>query len=427
MYQKPKVFIASSGAAKNLAQALTGLLAENDIEGRPWFVDTFHVGENTLNALLKATQQSDFAAVILTQDDTVVQNKDDRGLLLDAPRDNCIFELGLFMGALRDDQDKGSRCFMVSSVQEKALPSDLKGYTYVPFQPPKDLKNYGQCEDAMRDVVTKLVKPIKTKGKFYRPVVPFMSVEELIQKESAEGYLSRDSEVIVHAEKPHETKYHYAKIILNNMKRGIKYHYFFGTEAKGAIEIINLIQAMSVVDLKIGEKWDRIDDNERKKILKDPEDQKKIRENLDIMKTRLRIHVLPYKVSEAFCIHNAGLDQIPEKCYLRWDEANFLEVADRSKAKIKYDASMVFHHRQNSFFGKTKFLDIDEINRRLHLRPLIKQKFPPPLSTHVEGICFGIKKHVQNEKHPRGNNHQRSSHRNTSLSRGGHALRLKSS
>lgn len=411
--QKPQVFIASSGAAKNLANHLQGALLENGIDAKKWSEDTFHVGGNTLKELLTAAKECDFAAVILTKDDTVVQVRADKSQLLNAPRDNCIFELGLFMGALGTDPE---RCFMVSSVQEEALPSDLKGYTYLPFQQPNNLNDWDQCKRAIQPVSFKLVDRIKTKGKFYRPAVPFMSVEELIEKESAEGYLSRDSEVIVHAEKPHETKYHYAKIILNNMKRGIKYHYFFGHEPKGAIEIINLIQAMSVVDLKIGEQWDRIDDGDRKRILKDHENLKKIKVNLETMKTRLRIHVLPYKVSEAFCIHNAGLDQIPEKCYLRWDDSNFLEVADRNTARIKYDASMVFHHKQNSFFGKTKFLNIEEINRRLHLRVLIRQKFPLPLSTYVEGICFGVKKQVvHNPKPPRGNNIRRHGQKSTNV------------
>ena len=409
--QKPQIFIASSGAAKNLANLLQGALLNNGIDAKKWCEDTFHAGGNTLKELLTAAKECDFAVVILTKDDTVVQIKADKTQLLNAPRDNCIFELGLFMGALGTDPE---RCFMVSSVQEEALPSDLKGYTYISLQQPNNLNDWPQCKKAIAPVSFQLVDAIKTKGKFYRPAVPYMSVEELIEKESAEGYLSRDSEVIVHSEKPYETKYHYAKIILNNMNRGIKYHYFFGHEAKGAIEIINLIQAMSVVDLKIGEQWDTIDDGERRKILRDTENQKTIKNNLGIMKDRLRIHVLPYKVSEAFCIHNAGLDQIPEKCYLRWDDLNFLEVADRTKARIKYDASMVFHHKQNSFFGKTKFLNIEEINRRLHLRALIRQKFPSPLSSYVEGICFGVKKATHTAKQTRVSSNQRLGHKSTS-------------
>ena len=49
-----------------------------------------------IESLEQVLRTVDFAALVLSPDDTVVS----RGTTTDAPRDNIIFELGLFMGVL---------------------------------------------------------------------------------------------------------------------------------------------------------------------------------------------------------------------------------------------------------------------------------------------------------------------------------------
>lgn len=57
---------------------------------------------------------------MLTPDDLVRY----RGKKVNAPRDNVIFELGLFMGAIGRD-----RTYLLTSSKEMKIPSDLDGIT----------------------------------------------------------------------------------------------------------------------------------------------------------------------------------------------------------------------------------------------------------------------------------------------------------
>ena len=75
----------------------------------------------TLETLVKAKRQYDFAILVLTPDD--LANK--KGAQLFLPRDNVVFELGLFMGALGKD-----RTFILLKKKEQiGLRSDLAGIT----------------------------------------------------------------------------------------------------------------------------------------------------------------------------------------------------------------------------------------------------------------------------------------------------------
>ncbi len=71
--------------------------------------------------------RADFAALILAGDDRVIS----RDVTSDAPRDNVIFELGLFMGALGR-----SRTFLIHprGVNLK-IPTDLIGITPLVYEP----------------------------------------------------------------------------------------------------------------------------------------------------------------------------------------------------------------------------------------------------------------------------------------------------
>ncbi len=74
---------------------------------------------------MNALDRFDFAVLVLTPDDTVVSRASEHL----APRDNLLFELGLFMGRLGR-----SRTFVVceNSTRMK-LPSDLAGVTVARF------------------------------------------------------------------------------------------------------------------------------------------------------------------------------------------------------------------------------------------------------------------------------------------------------
>jgi hypothetical protein len=91
----------------------------------------FGLGEYTLEALIKKTREHDFAVMILTRDD--LGNK--KGKTTFIPRDNVVFELGLFMGVL------GKRSTFIVHDKRIAMPSDLDGITRCDFLDIDDLKN----------------------------------------------------------------------------------------------------------------------------------------------------------------------------------------------------------------------------------------------------------------------------------------------
>src|SRR5262249_22204949 len=91
----PSLFIGSSSEGLPAAHALQAEL-EQVCEPRVWSQGVFGPTGTTIGSLLEMTQSSDFAALVLTPDDSVVT----RGADVTVARDNVVFELGLFLGTL---------------------------------------------------------------------------------------------------------------------------------------------------------------------------------------------------------------------------------------------------------------------------------------------------------------------------------------
>jgi predicted nucleotide-binding protein len=93
---KPRMFLGSSGQQTKLLGAITrGLADVADVE--PW-TTTFNPGRSTLERLVELSQEVDFAAFVFAQDDWTTSNAGQSGQA--SPRDNVVFEAGLFGGAL---------------------------------------------------------------------------------------------------------------------------------------------------------------------------------------------------------------------------------------------------------------------------------------------------------------------------------------
>lgn len=121
---KPRIFLGSSGKQAPLLDELTqGLSDVADVE--PWTV-TFNPGTTTLGRLVELTREVDFAAFIFAQDDwTSVGDPTTDGQA--SPRDNVVFEAGLFGGVIGMD-----RTFILHANGAK-LPTDLLGLTCVRY------------------------------------------------------------------------------------------------------------------------------------------------------------------------------------------------------------------------------------------------------------------------------------------------------
>jgi len=153
---KPRIFLGSSGKQEKLLQALTrGLEGVAHVE--PW-TKSFNPGTTTLERLLELTHEVDFAAFVFAQDDWTTSGASaspppESGQA--SPRDNVVFEAGLFGGTL------GMRRTFILHAKGSKLPSDLLGLTCV---------RYGDATSAaeVRAVNQKLRKAIESEGRFAR-------------------------------------------------------------------------------------------------------------------------------------------------------------------------------------------------------------------------------------------------------------------
>ena len=125
---KPRIFLGSSGKQGKLLQALTrGLSDIADVE--PWTA-SFNPGVSTLERLLELTREVDFAVFIFAQDDwtsVAPATADDSAAGQASPRDNVVFEAGLFGGVL------GMRRTFILHANGAKLPTDLLGLTSVRY------------------------------------------------------------------------------------------------------------------------------------------------------------------------------------------------------------------------------------------------------------------------------------------------------
>jgi len=153
----PKVFIASSSEGLKVVAPVQELLQEGlreTAEVIPW-PEQFQLTKTYIESLEHLLNTSDFAVLVLTPDDLVTSRETDRL----SPRDNVVFELGLFFGRLGRD-----RCFLIKPGDlNLKLPSDLLGIESAVFSISRDqdLKTAldsacARIEKAIRDAMAKL-------------------------------------------------------------------------------------------------------------------------------------------------------------------------------------------------------------------------------------------------------------------------------
>ena len=149
---KPILFIGSSSEQLDVAKSIAAGIPNTVASVTLWSEGVFGASHFTLDDLEAQLKISDFAVLVAGADDKVTS----RGVRSGAPRDNVIFELGLFMGAL-----SRSRTFLVmpralktkrgvkawlrnlpwfllkGRSQKPKIPTDLLGLNYIQFDPNK--------------------------------------------------------------------------------------------------------------------------------------------------------------------------------------------------------------------------------------------------------------------------------------------------
>jgi hypothetical protein len=90
-----------------------------------WTQGVFELGNSYLESLIKELDKADFAILVLTEDDITIS----RNQQTVSPRDNVLFELGLFMGRL----GRSRSFFVYDKSKDIKLPSDLSGISGAAF------------------------------------------------------------------------------------------------------------------------------------------------------------------------------------------------------------------------------------------------------------------------------------------------------
>lgn len=394
--RKKKLFVASSGKAKPLAKALALYLGGElpDLDITEWYDSVaFVLSEATLQGLITQADRCDFAVVLLTQDD--FSGKE--GLQLDAPRDNTIFELGLFMGTLG-----ATRCFMVCSAEEKALPSDLKGLTYVKIeQAGVDLTKGDECRKCIKFAGAKIVQTISDNGCFDHPQLPLISRKDLAELETAkpDGNLLLEPDsiaVVVNSVEPVEQQDpQFSATVLKNMQAGARYEYFYGDFVSNISPTVNLVVKIATSGLMLPGGSLR----QPPQIM--PPDLDKLRDNLYLMRQNLSIHFRKRPPLQ-FCVHNA-LSEEAAICYLRYKD-DFVRWADHREAReiaAELTDSCTTREQDCCIFHSTYDVRLDEDSvadaqmvaaikaRRGKILQLVKKRFPPELDKELDKICLG--------------------------------------
>jgi predicted nucleotide-binding protein len=121
-----RILIVCSTEALPIARAVQNAFASDPFTAVVWTDGVFRVTNYPLEILEAQIDDSDFAIAIAHADDSLTN----RGKAWPRPRDNIIFELGLFMGRLGR-----SRAILMEPRAEKVrLPSDFAGVTTITYR-----------------------------------------------------------------------------------------------------------------------------------------------------------------------------------------------------------------------------------------------------------------------------------------------------
>lgn len=124
---QPEIFIGCSAESLRFAEELQLAFKFDTVVTRVWTDDVFHASSFPLSDLELQLERCDFGVLLLSADDEVTS----RSAMRAAPRDNVVFELGLFMGAIGH-----TRTLLIQPRgADLKIPSDLLGLTPIEYLP----------------------------------------------------------------------------------------------------------------------------------------------------------------------------------------------------------------------------------------------------------------------------------------------------
>lgn len=153
---RPYVFIGSSSEGHRIAEAIQANL-ERYCDAVIWSQGVFGLSGGTLESLVDVADDFDFAVLVVTADDILTS----RGQEQQAPRDNVLLEIGLFIGAMGRE-----RTFVVFDTgADIKLPSDLAGVTLAGFE----LRGRGTLQAALGPSCFRINEAMEGLGVLVKP------------------------------------------------------------------------------------------------------------------------------------------------------------------------------------------------------------------------------------------------------------------
>ena len=121
----PKLFIGSSKKNVEVSNLVAMTLHGKEAWVKVWDEGVFGMNESFLHSLLNTVKEYEYAAFVIAGDDMTTSKDESKP----SPRDNVLFESGLFMGALGPNN-----VFLIydESIEVK-IPSDLHGITLASY------------------------------------------------------------------------------------------------------------------------------------------------------------------------------------------------------------------------------------------------------------------------------------------------------
>lgn len=205
-----RIFIGSSSEGLKVARYIKDILNNDPLNEDPenkvfeciLWNDQKVFAQNTsyLDSLLKAASMFDFGILVVTKDDRAIV----RDKAFETPRDNVIFEFGLFIGRLG-----ANRTFVIQEGEAK-LPTDMAGITVARFTTTGDLEKSESLNNEIENLKDNILEKIKLQelgllpstglaigyvNNFIKPVCDFLFNTGMIE---IEGVLYEKFEVRVY-------------------------------------------------------------------------------------------------------------------------------------------------------------------------------------------------------------------------------------
>lgn len=147
MKGKLRVFIGSSKEGLPIARQVRESFGD-DFDCHLWTDDVFTSNQGVLQTLLEESGMFDFGLMVMTKDDIV----ESRGKIFESPRDNIIFEFGIFIGRAGDRKAFA----LLEDDPNMKTPSDLSGVEIHRFSRSPNCEPHLRIASAVKSVANEM-------------------------------------------------------------------------------------------------------------------------------------------------------------------------------------------------------------------------------------------------------------------------------